>query len=73
MQVWLEVVEFWRQRDPESGDVSEAEEEPKQEGETPVEEVSKFRLLRALFGSSSRLKPEIYIYDGNLKDDNLID
>ena len=30
-------------------------------------------MLRAVLGSSSRLKLEISIYDGSLKDENLID
>lgn len=66
-------MEVGRQRDPEGVDVSEVEKELEEEGETPVEEVVGIKLLRVVLGSSSRPKPEISIYDGSLKDENLLD
>jgi len=73
LQIWLEAMEVGRQRDPKGGDVSEAEEELEEERATPVEEAAEVKLLRVVLGSSSRPKPEISIYDGSLKDKNVLD
>ena len=73
LQIQLEAMEVERQWDPEGGDVSESEEELEEEGSAPIEESAEIKLLRAVLGSSSRPKPEISIYDGSLKDENLLD
>ena len=73
LQVRLEAMEVGRQRDPEGGDISDAEEELEEEGAAPVEEVVEINLLREVLGSSLRPKTEISIYDDSLKDDNLLD
>ena len=62
-------MEIGRHRDPEGGDISEPDEVPKEEEAVPAE----VRLLRAIFCSSFRSKLEMSIYDGGLKDENLID
>jgi len=73
LQVQLEAIEVGRQRDHEGGDISEAEEELEEGGAALTKEVAEIELLRAVLSSSSRPKPEISIYDGSLKDENLID
>lgn len=61
------------QWDPKCVDVSEPEEEFEEEATTPIEEVAKIKLLSAVLGSSSMPKSKISIYDGSLKDENLLD
>ena len=57
------------QRDPEGGHISDPSEVPEEEEAVTTE----FRLLREVLGSSFRPKPELSIYNGSLKDENLID
>ena len=62
-------MEMGRQRDPKGGDISELDEVPKEEEAVPA----KVRLLRVVLGSRFRPNPELSIYDGSLKVENLID
>lgn len=64
---------FGKQCDPKVGDVIDEEEESQEEAGEASRESAKMRLLRSVFGPSSRPKPELSIYDGNLTTNNLID
>ena len=60
-----------RRRDPEAGDVSEAEVE--QEADDCIEEDIGVKLLKAAIGASSRPRVEIAAYDGGLNLEELVD
>lgn len=66
LQARLDDLEVRRQRDTKGWDVSELEEEVKEGGGAPDKETPKVKLLRSLLGSSSRRKPELSTYNGNL-------
>jgi len=51
-------------RDPEAGDVSEAE--PESEAEERIEEDIGMKILKAIIGASSKPRIEIAAYDGGL-------
>ena len=62
-------MEVGRQWDLEGGDISELDKVPKEEEEVLAE----VRLLRVVLGLSLMPNPELSIYDGRLKAENLID
>ena len=57
-------------RDPEAGDVSEAEVEP--EAEERTEDIG-VKLLKAVIGASSKPRVEIAAYNGGLNPEELVD
>ena len=73
IQARLDAMETGRKRDPDAGDVSEPKEETQAEEEAPTQETVELRFLRSIFGESSRPKPELHVYDGNLTVGNIID
>jgi len=67
----LWVVEAGRRRDPEIGDDSEEEATVTTDGSD--EEGQEMKLLSYVLLASSKPKPEIPIYDGNLSTEVLLD
>lgn len=66
-------METKKQLDPEVGDDNKSEEEATTERETPMDEAPKVKLLRLVLSSSSKPKPKLSTYDGNLVAENLMD
>ena len=66
-------MELGRHKELDLGDVSDLEEEGnEQEEETTLKSVE-MNMLRSMLGSSSRPKPSLSTYDGNLSAEGLID
>ena len=55
------------------GDVSGLEEEGNDQEEEAALESAEMKMLRSVLGSSSRPKPSLSTYDGNLSAEGLID
>ena len=62
-----------RRRDPEAGDVSEAEPESEAEVEERIEEDIGMKILKSVIGASSKPRIEIAAYDGGLNPEELVD
>ena len=69
LEARLDVIESDRHRDP--NDVSEDEES--QEEETTAQESTELRMLKQVFGSTSRPKPNVSNYSGILNPEELVD
>ena len=73
MQARLEDMELGRHRELDLGDVSDPKEEGNEKKEEVALESAKMKMLRSVLGSSSRPKPSLSTYDGNLSVEGLID
>ena len=73
MKARLEAMELGRHREPDLGDVSDPEEEVSEQEEEAVPESVEMKMLRSVLGSSSRPKPSLSTYDGNISAEGLID
>ena len=73
MQARLEAMEFGRHREPYLGDLSDPKEEGNEQEEEAALESVEMKMLRSVLGSSSRPKPSLSTYDGNLSIEGLID
>ena len=73
MQVRLEAMELGRHRELDLGDVNDPEEEGNEQEEEAAPESAEMKMLRSMLGSSSRPKPSLSTYDGNLSAEGLID
>ena len=73
MQARLEAMELGRHREPDLGDVSDPKEEGNEQEEEAAPESAEMKMLRSVLGSSSRPKPSLSTYDGNLSAKGLID
>ena len=73
MQNRMVAMELARQREPNLGDDSESEVEGGDQEEEATPEITKKKLLRTVLGSSSRPKPSLSTYDGNLSAEGMID
>ena len=73
MQARLEAIELGRHREPDLGDVSDPEEEGNDQEEGAAPESVEMKMLRSVLGSSSRPKPSLSTYDGNLSAEGLVD
>ena len=69
----MEAMELGRHREPDLGDVSDPEEEGNEKEEEPAPESAEMKMLRSVLGSSSRPKPSLSTYDGNLSAEGLTD
>ena len=68
----MEDMELARQREPNLGDDSESEVEGGDQEEEATPETTEMKLLRFVFGSSSRPKPSLSTYDGNFSAEGMI-
>ena len=66
MQARMEPMDLDRQQEPNLGDDSESEVEGGDKEEEATLETTEMKLLRSVFGSSSRKKPSLFTYDGIL-------
>ena len=66
MQDRMESMEMARQQEPDLGDDSESKVEGGDQEEEATPETTEMKLLRYVLGSSSRPKPSLSTYDGNL-------
>ena len=73
MQARLEAMELGRHKETYLGDVSDPEEEGNEQEEEVAHESAEMKMLRSVLGSSSRPKPSLSTYDGNLSAEGLID
>ena len=73
MQARLEAMELAKHREPDLGDVSGPEEEVNEQEEEAAPESAEMKMLRSVLGSSSRPKPSLSTYEGNLSAEGLID
>ena len=73
IQARLEAMELGRYREPDLGDVSDPEEEGNEQEEETAPKSAEMKMLRFVLGSSSRPKPSLSTYDGNLSAEGLID
>ncbi len=73
MQAHLEAMETSRQQDLEAGDDNGSEEEGTMERVALVDEALEVKILRLVLSSSSRTKPNLSTYDGNLVTENFMD
>ena len=69
----LEAMETDRRRDLEARDVNEPEDEEQREEAAPMQERPELRYFRSILGATSRPRPELPTYDGNLVAEHLID
>ena len=72
MQDRMEAMELGRHREPDLGDVSDPEEAGNEQEEEVAPESAEMRVLRSVLGSSSRPRPSLSIYDGNISAEGLI-
>ena len=72
MQARLEATELGRHKELDSGDISDLEEEENEQEEDISPESVEMKMLRFVLGSSSRPKPSLSTYDGNLLAEGLI-
>ena len=73
MQARLEAMELGRHRELDLGDVSDLEEEGNEQEEEEAPKSAEMKMLRFVLGSSSRPKPSLSTYDGNLLVEGLRD
>ena len=73
MQARMEAMELGRHRELDLGDVSDPEEEGNEQEEEASPKSVEMKMLRSMLGSSSRPKPSLSTYDGNLSAEGLID
>ena len=73
MQARLEAMELGRHREPDLGDVSDPEEEGNEKEKEVALESAEMNMLRSVLGSTTRPKPSLSTYDGNLSVEGLID
>lgn len=73
MHAKLEAMELGRHKEPYLGDVSDLEEEGNEKEEEAAPESAEVKMLRSMLGSSSRPKPSLSTYGGNLSAEGLID
>ena len=66
MQARIEAMELGRHRESDLGDVSDLEEEGNKQEEEVAPESVDMNMLRSVLGSSSRPKPSLSTYNGNL-------
>ena len=72
MQARMESMDMAREWEPYLGDDSESEVEGGDQEEEATPETSEMRLLRSVLGSTSRIKPFLSTYDGNLSVEGMI-
>ena len=72
LQTRMDALEENRQQDPVGADISDNEEEPKEEREVEADR-AKIRLLKSMIGASMRPKPEVPTYQGGLDANELLD
>ena len=73
MQARMEAMELGRHKEPDLEDVSDPKEEENEQEEEVAPESAEMKMLRSVLGSSSRPKPSLSTYDGNLSVEGLID
>ena len=73
IQARLESMEIDKWRDPESGDISEPEDEEQREESAPMQETPKLRCFKSIMGMTSRPRLEFPTYDGSLIAEHLVD
>ena len=73
MRARLKAMELDKHREPKLGHVSDPEEEGNEQEEEASLESAEMCMLRSMLGSSSRPKPSLSTYDGNLSAEGLTD